>query len=458
VKKLSQRSLKDYQRIKKIDKLLEKNKFIIFQSEYLHFRRKTKSNCSFGVKTMKIHLTVTLVGPFALDDEGNIIDTRNFELKPQIVSEKLAKLDVGELPKELEDMLKDHKKNQIVVHNLNLNRILSAKKFNVVIDYDDPVIDTFHKNFIENVQNLGLFKARKDYIRFLREAMIQLTRERVRQSAQKRDGLIVHAIETIDDLDKTINLFSSRLREFYGMHFPELVDAIENHNTFAKVVSITGNKTNIDKKLLVDEFSLPEKKAEKLLASRKNSMGSPLLEQDILIIQDQATVIVELFKRRQALEKWMEEAMTTIAPNMCGVVNPLLGARLISLAGSLKQLALSPSSKIQILGAEKALYRTIKTGAPPPKHGVIFQDSRLNQAKWWQRGKIARVISGRLSIAVRMDFFKAEDNSEQLDKEVTEKIAEVLEKYPEPPDRPIRREFKRSRPPQRRGGQKRKTR
>ncbi|MHA1532214.1 MAG: hypothetical protein ACTSR6_09480 [Candidatus Heimdallarchaeota archaeon] len=85
---------------------------------------------------MKIHLTVTLVGPFALDDEGNIIDTRNFELKPHIVSEKLAKLDMGELPKELEDMLKDQKKNQIVVNNLKLNRILSAKKFNVAIDYE----------------------------------------------------------------------------------------------------------------------------------------------------------------------------------------------------------------------------------------------------------------------------------------------------------------------------------
>ncbi len=458
MKKHSQLSLKDFQRIEKIDKLLEKNKFIIFQSECLHFRRKTKSNCRFGVKTMKIHLTVTLVGPFALDDEGNIIDTRNFELKPQIVSEKLAKLDLGELPKELEDMLKEHKKDQIVVHNLNLNRILSAKKFNVVIDYDDPVIDAFHKNFIDNVQNLGLFKTRKDYIRFLREAMIRLTRERVRQSAEKRDGLIVHAIETIDDLDKTINLFSNRLREFYGMHFPELVDAIENHNTFAIIVSRTGNKSNIDKKLLVDEISLPEKKVEVLLASRKNSMGSPLLDQDIIIIQDQATVIVELFKRRQALEKWMEEAMTAIAPNLCGVVNPLLGARLISLAGSLKKLALCPSSKIQILGAEKALYRTIKTGASPPKHGVIFQDSRLNQAKWWQRGKIARAISGRLSIAARMDFFEAEDKSEKLANEVTEKIAEVLEKYPDPPDRPIRRDYSKSRPPQRRGPHKKKKR
>ena len=403
---------------------------------------------------MKIHLTVTLVGPFVLDDEGNILDTRNFELKPPIVSEKFAELDAGAIPKELIDLLKNYKDAQVIVQNLNLNRTLSSKGFNAVIDYEDPIIDAFQKGFIENVQNMGLFKSRNDYMRFLRQTVILLTRERVRQSAEKRDGLIVHAIETIDDLDKTINLFSNRLREFYGMHFPELVDAIENHNTFAKIVSETGNKSKIDKKLLVDEINLPEKKAEELLASRDTSMGSPLLDQDIVIIQDQAKIIVELFQRRQALEKWMEEAMNAIAPNICAVVNPLLGARLISLAGSLKALALCPSSKIQILGAEKALYRTIKTGAPPPKHGVIFQDPRLNQSKWWQRGKIARVISGRLSIAARMDFFEAEDKSKDLAQEVTDKITEIFDKYPEPPERPVRHEPKKPKSYQKKGPQK----
>ncbi len=388
---------------------------------------------------MKIYLTISLIGPFILDDDGNIINTRDFKLDPKLVAKKLSAIDSGKGPKELDEILKEHKKDDIVVTDSKLNRILSSQGFKVISEFQNPIIRNFHKEIITHIQNMGIFKTEKDYLKFLRETSIALTRERVRAAAEKRDRLIVHAIETIDDTDKTTNLFANRLREFYGMHFPELVDAIENHNTFAIIVSKTGDKMNIDKKLLVDEIKLPDKKAETLLASRETSMGSDLLEQDMIIIKEQAKTLVNLFKRRQALEKWMEEAMTTVAPNICGVVSPLLGARLISLAGSLKGLALCASSKIQILGAEKALYRTIKTGAPPPKHGIIYQDPRLNQAKWWLRGKIARVLSGRLSIAARMDYFEADDKSKDLAKELSKKIEEVKIKYPDPPSRPPRK-------------------
>ncbi len=382
---------------------------------------------------MKIHLVVTLAGAFALDDEGNIINTRPFKLVPQEVAKKINDLRKGTLTKEIDELVTEHKKDEFVVQNANLGHILQGKGYQVNFEFQDQVIANFHRDIVNNLLNMGFIKKEEEYIKYLHATTILITKEKVRQAADKRDRLIVHAIETIDDVDKTLNLFSNRLREFYGMHFPELVDAIENHYTFAKIVSVTGNKSNIDKKLLVDEINLPEEKAEAILADRETTMGSNLLDQDILIIQDQAKTVVDLYQRRQSLEKWMEEAMATVAPNICGVINPLLGARLISLAGSLKDLALSPSSKIQVLGAEKALYRTIKTGAPPPKHGIIFQDPRLNQSKWWQRGKIARVISGRISIAARMDYFEAEDKSAMFAKEITDKINEIIEKYPEPP-------------------------
>ncbi|HUT81188.1 MAG TPA: hypothetical protein VMZ29_08295 [Candidatus Bathyarchaeia archaeon] len=382
---------------------------------------------------MKIHLVVTLAGAFALDDEGNIINTRPFKLIPKEVAKKINDIRQGILPKELDEIIKEHKQDEFVVQNANLGHILQGMGYQVNFEFQDQIIANFHKDIVNNLLNMGFIKKEEEYIKYLHTTTILITKEKVRQAADKRDRLIVHAIETIDDVDKTLNLFSNRLREFYGMHFPELVDAIENHYTFAKIVGVTGNKSNIDKKLLVEEINLPEDKAETILADRETTMGSNLLEQDIMIIQDQAKIVVDLYQRRQSLEKWMEEAMKTVAPNICGVINPLLGARLISLAGSLKDLALSPSSKIQVLGAEKALYRTIKTGAPPPKHGIIFQDPRLNQSKWWQRGKIARVLSGRISIASRMDYFEAEDRSVLFAKEITEKINDVLEKYPDPP-------------------------
>jgi len=381
---------------------------------------------------MKLYLATTMVGSFLLDEEGNIFNVRYYDLNPEEISKKLYKLDQDELPKEITELLKEQKDDEIIVQLSKLSRIISATGLKVVTEYDSPVIDRFNKNILETLLNASLFKNEQDYRKFIREVSILLTRLRVRHAAEKRDRLIVHAIETIDDLDKTLNLFTGRLREFYGMHFPELGDAIENHLTLALIISKSGDKSAITKKLLVDEIKFPEKKAEQLLNSRVNSMGSDLLPQDIQIIKDQAKLIVELYQRRHALEKWMDEAMTSTTPNLCGVVGPLLGARLIALVGSLRSLALSTSSKIQILGAEKALYRTIKTGAPPPKHGIIFQDSRINQAKWWQRGKIARVISGRISIASRMDYFEAEDKSADFAKNLEEKIKAIKEKYPEP--------------------------
>ena len=343
--------------------------------------------------------------------------------------------------------MKDHKNNEISLQYPGLGRALAQKGFNVLSTYENQIIDNFHKGIVEHVLSVGLFKNEKEYRDFLRETTLLITREKVRAAAEKRDRLVVHAIETIDDIDKTLNLFSGRLREFYGMHFPELVDAIDNHYTFALIVSKTGYKENITKELLVDEIKLPENKAESLLAARETSMGSKLLIQDIEVIQEQAKIVADLYVRRQSLEKWMEETMATIAPNICGVTSALIGARLIALAGSLKDLALCPSSKIQVLGAEKALYRTIKTGAPPPKHGIIFQDPRLNQAKWWQRGKIARVISGRLSIAARMDYFEAENKSEELSKEVNAKIEEIKIKYPEQSEKVSRPTSKKPKPP-----------
>ncbi|HUU76802.1 MAG TPA: C/D box methylation guide ribonucleoprotein complex aNOP56 subunit [candidate division Zixibacteria bacterium] len=396
---------------------------------------------------MKVYLAISLVGIFVLDEEGNIIGVKYFKIDPSEVSKKIVTIERGELVVDIEDVLKDHKKNEIYLQYPGLGRALAQKGFNVLGTYENLVIDNFHMGIVEHVISVGLFKNEKEYRDFLRETTLLITREKVRTAAEKRDRLVVHAIETIDDIDKTLNLFSGRLREFYGMHFPELVDAIDNHYTFALIVGKTGVKENITKELLVDEIKLPESKAESLLASRETSMGSKLLDQDIEIIQEQAKIVADLYVRRQALEKWMEETMTTIAPNICGVTSALIGARLIALAGSLRGLALCPSSKIQVLGAEKALYRTIKTGAPPPKHGIIFQDPRLNQAKWWQRGKIARVISGRLAIAARMDFFEAENKSEDLAKEVNAKIEEIKIKYPEQSEKAPRQFSKRPKSP-----------
>ena len=144
--------------------------------------------------------------------------------------------------------------------------------------------------------------------------------------------------------------------------------------------------------------------------------------------------------------------MEEVAPNTKAVAGALLGARLIAIAGSLQNLAMRPASTIQVLGAEKALFRSLKTGARPPKHGLIFQHALLHDAKRWQRGKIARVIAGKLAIAARADAFGGRYVGDKLKADIDKRIAEIQEKYKEPPPpkektvKPERQEYQEQRP------------
>ena len=136
-----------------------------------------------------------------------------------------------------------------------------------------------------------------------------------------------------------------------------------------------------------------------------NLLGSDLSDADMNAINTLSEVILDLYKQKRVLEDYVTELMEEVAPNITSLVGPLVGARLVSHAGSLKELARKPSSTLQILGAEKALFRSLKTGADPPKHGVIFQVSDIHSAPYWQRGKIARALAGKLSIAARIDAY-----------------------------------------------------
>jgi len=164
-------------------------------------------------------------------------------------------------------------------------------------------------------------------------------------------------------------------------------------------------------------------------------MGTALEGDDLKMIQDFASRIKELREMRERLADYIREQMKKIAPNVSAVAGPLLGARLISKAGGLKKLAIFPASTIQVLGAEKALFKHLAKGTPPPKHGILFQHPLVRSAKKWQRGKIARAIAAKLAIAAREDYFGGKDISAQLLKEIEDRVDEIREKYPNPPKR-----------------------
>ena len=277
-----------------------------------------------------------------------------------------------------------------------------------------------------------VLKTAKSYNEFSRQVTMQIARTGVAQAASRRDLSGVQAVRAMDDLDKTLNLLAGRVREWYGLHFPEMDRIIEKHDTYARLVAKLGNRRNFTYQNLSAE-GLPKEKTEELADAAKRSMGAELDDPDLDVLRSFCTLMSDLYKFRENSEKYVEEVMKQVAPNMTAVVGAALSARLISIAGSLQNLAKMPASTLQVLGAEKALFRSLKTGARPPKHGVIFQHTAIHQSPRWQRGKIARALAGKLSIAARIDSFGGDFLGEKLKRDVDKKFEEIKERYKTPP-------------------------
>jgi nucleolar protein 56 len=300
--------------------------------------------------------------------------------------------------------------------------------------------------FVKNAGELSLWN---------RNVSMELAKLRIKGASEKRDLVIAQAIQTLDDLDRTVNLFMGRLREWYGIHFPELDRLIEKHETYARLVMNLGARDAFSFEALEKE-AIPKERAEATAKAAEASMGADLAEKDLEEIQALSKNVLELYDLRKSMENFVDKTMEEVAPNTRAIAGALLGARLIAIAGSLQNLAMRPASTIQVLGAEKALFRSLKTGARPPKHGLIFQHALLHDAKRWQRGKIARVIAGKLAIAARSDAFGGRYVGDMLKAEVDKRIEEIRQKYKEPPPlkekkpkpewRPERREERRGQP------------
>jgi len=387
---------------------------------------------------MKIHLAECVFGVFALDEDGNLLAFSLFPEDVSVVVEKLLRLQEGEVVEELEELIETFEgQNAVyVLEDEELARNL-RDKLSVKIEVEKPssVARMFRKNLLDYLHRVGKELSEPELKEFLWRVNAQLTRIKIKEEGEKRDKMIVQAVYSLDDIDNTLNLFSTRIREWYSLHFPELDKLVSSHLTFVRIVSEFGLRSNFTVESLVELARVPEDVAERIVKEAEKSMGAELSEYDIETLREFARETVGLFELRREIERYISEMMKEVAPNVNGIIGPLLGARLISLAGGINELARLPSSITQILGAEKALFRSKRTGAPPPKHGVIFRHSDINTAPWWQRGKIARVYAGKLAIAARIDAFSGEYVAEELKEDINRKIAQIKAKYPRPPPR-----------------------
>ena len=222
------------------------------------------------------------------------------------------------------------------------------------------------------------------------------------KSLIRKDMVLIQAINALDDINKTVNLFTLRIKEWFGLHYPEynvtdnlLIGSIIEH----------GNRQNFPK--------------------FKKSSGVDLDENDIDTVISFANTIRNLEGEKKVLERYVSHTCEEIIPNFSSLIEPLLAARILSHAGSLEKLAKMTSSTIQLLGAEKALFRHLKKRGKSPKYGLIYHSSYIQKSSDDKKGKVARILSAKLMIAARTDFYSKRDVRKKLKEDLENTILKL---------------------------------
>lgn len=389
---------------------------------------------------MRAYLSVLPLGVMALDDSNILVAFKKFDLNPEAVARKLLDISNGKQISEIEEIANDLSSNGysvLVCESAEicdlLKKVKVSENLKIITEKNNEVSKKLRADFDNNLASYGGLKNTIEINIFLNKVSLIYTREKIRRSAERRDMLIIQAVEALNDLDKSVNLNSSRLREWYSLYFPELNDLVSSHESYSKIVGGVGLKDNYDVPLL-EKIGIPSKRAEIIVNSLNKTIGAEFMPQDISIITLFANMINAQYEARTRLEEYIDQAMEEVAPNIKSLAGSVLGARLISLAGGLANLSKMPASTVQVLGAEKALFTYLKSGDRPPKHGIIFQHAWIHNAPKWQRGKIARALAGKLSIASRLDYYSANINQNILSA-LDKRMDEIKRKYEKPSEK-----------------------
>jgi nucleolar protein 56 len=390
---------------------------------------------------LEAYFVETPIGVFILDERGKVVEKALFPSSPRSAAVELRDVQEGRIaPSILEILSRATGSYSPIVFQNDLQAKAAEREAKVpVVVRQTQIPEQFRDKLRSEEQNretwlneqsldIAAAKTARGYNEFARRVALELARAGIATAAAGRDLSAVQAVRSMDDLDKTLNLLAGRVREWYGLHFPEMDRLVERHDTYARLVSKLGKRRNFTQDALVSE-GLPKESAEQLAKAASRSMGARIDDSDLAILQLFCSLMLDLYKFREKTENYVNECLQQVAPNMTAIIGASLSARLMSIAGSLENLAKMPASTLQVLGAEKALFRSLKTGARPPKHGVIFQHTAIHQSPRWQRGKIARTLSGKLSIAARVDAFGGDFVGDKLRSNVDKKIEEIKERY-----------------------------
>ena len=355
---------------------------------------------------MECYITYCVKGYYAFDSDNQLICEKLFP--DSDIIDRLIEIDEGKITLEEAEIINELSPDytQIIIES---NKRLS--------DYNNPKIK------IENPNSAGEY-LRSHYDEFgintdeISAVYQNLAIYRIKKQSAGEDKHLIQAINSIDDIDEAISKLIERIRDWYALYFPEM-DTVKNNETYIKLIS---QNTSISEIVKAKPDAFPDDLID---------FEEDINPDDLAIMNDYANSIYELQKTRKKITEYIDAKMKSVAPNLSLLVGSSLGAKLISHAGGIKRLSMYPSSTVQIMGAEKALFRHLKSGDRPPKHGLIYQHPEVRGAKWWNRGKVARLLAGRISLAVRRDVF-SDTVDESISVKFIEDVSEIEKNNPFP--------------------------
>jgi len=348
-----------------------------------------------------IELNTNILGTFALKN-GKIIRKIQFPRDPRKLAEKLIEAEKAPCDEELQ-LISYLRETGIKSVKVRDPRRFSGSKLGIEFIEDKKSTDP-----LEIASNLGI--SDNEFTEFLSKTNLEITKIKLKEI--DRDQIIIQAIASLDDLEESINRLIKRLREWHSLAFPELDLLVKKHDLYAKIVN--SDLENLDPGLL-----------KKINNAKEKTLGIEFSEMDRNAIGSLSKSILQIYATKERIELYIGKIMEEIAPNISALAGPVLGARLIALAGGLNRLSILPASTIQVLGAEDAFFRFLKTGKKPPKHGVIFQLPEIRSASKGIRGRISRTFAAKLAIAARTDRFKGKFIGDKLREDFLKKVEKL---------------------------------
>lgn len=354
---------------------------------------------------MKAYLVPTIIGVFALDENNKVLLFRQFSKDPAVAAEKLKTSEI--------EMIDDEREVRDALGKKGFREFIFGYRKSGVrhVEPNNPAEQFIRDNLRRLALEQKFAKDQVEFNQFFTKAAIELAKVQIKRAVQ-RDSLIVQVNGALEDLDKSINIYMERLREWYGLHFPEMDRAISNHEKFATLVSKFGKRDNISDSE-IEQF-------------KKGSMGADFSDDDLQMMQEFATKILEMYKLREDMTKYVETVLKQVAPNLLDLAGVPLATKLIAKAGGLEKLSRMPSSTVQLIGAEKALFRFLHGKGKSPRHGIIFSHPFIQGAPDRKRGKIARLLASKLSIAAKLDYYSKEYKGDKMKRELQEKVKNIL--------------------------------